>query len=83
MAPTLPQPPTDPSLVLPSSSEQKDPLPSPTSSKGKEKTKELPPPDVVLDVEVKEEMVEGVLLKRKKKDKEQEKKGAKEKEPVA
>ena len=37
----------------------------------------------MLDVEVEKEMVEGVLLKGKKKDKEQEKKGAKEKEPVA
>ena len=80
LASTAPQPPIDPSPALPYSSEQKDPVPSPTSSKGKEMTKELPPPNVVVDVEGEEEVVEGVLLKRKKKDKKQEKKGAKEKE---
>ena len=78
LAPILPQPPMDPSPTLPSSSKKKDLVPSPTSSKGKEKTKELPPPNVVLNVEA-----EGVPLKRKKKDKEQVKKGAKEQEPIA
>ena len=34
----------------------------------------------MVDVEGEEEVVEGVLLKRKKKDRKQEKKGAKEKE---
>ena len=37
----------------------------------------------MVDVEAEEEIAEGVLLKRKKTDKEQEKKGAKEKEPKA
>ena len=81
LAPILLQPPTVLNPILPSSSEQKDPVPSPTSSKGKETTKELPPPDVVVDVKVEKEMAEGVPLKRKKKDREQVKKGAKENEP--
>ena len=83
LAPTLLQPLTVLNPILPSSSEQKDPVPSPTLSKGKETTKELPPPDVVVDVEVEKEMAEGVPLKRKKKDREQVKKGAKENEPKA
>ena len=83
LAPILLQPPMDPSPTLPSSSKKKDLVPSPTSSKGKEKTKELPPPNVVLNVEAKEEVAEGVPLKRKKKDKEQEKKEAKEQKPIA
>ena len=83
LAPTLPQLPANPSPTLFSSSEQKDPNPSPTSSKGKETTKELPPPDIVVDVEVEEEVTEGVPLKRQKKAKEQEKKGTKEKETKA
>ena len=70
LAPTLPQPLTNPSLALPSSSEQNDPNPSPTSSKGKETMKELPPPNIVVDVEAEEEVVEGVPSKRKKKEKE-------------
>ena len=44
--------------------------PSPTSSKGKEMMKELPPPNIVVDVEAKEEAAEGVPSKRKKKEKE-------------
>ena len=35
---------------------------------GKRDAKELPPPDVVVDVEAEEEVAEGVLLKRKKMD---------------
>ena len=62
LAPTLPQPPTDPSPALPSSSEQKNLVPSPTSSKGKETTKELPPPNVVVDVEVEEEVAEQAIV---------------------
>ena len=80
LAPTLLQPPTDPSPALPSSLDQPDTTPSPTSAKGKEKTKELPPPTEVLDVETEEEVAKAMQLKWKKKDKEQEKKGAKEKE---
>ena len=44
LAPTLPQPPTDPSSTPPSSSAQLDHVPSPTWAKGKEKKKKLPPP---------------------------------------
>ena len=80
LAPTFPQPPTDPSPTLPSSSDQPDTTPSPTTAKGKEKTKELPPPTEVLDVETEEEVAEAMQLKWNKNDKEQEKKGAKEKE---
>ena len=81
LAPTLLQPLADPSSAPLSSSAQLDPIPSPTSAKGKEKKVELPPPANVLDVETEEEVVEAAQLKRKKKEKEQEKKGTKEKEP--
>ena len=81
LVPTLPQPLADPSSAPLSSSAPLDPVPSPTSAKGKEKKEELPPPTNVLDVGTEEEMVEAAQLKRKKKEKEQEKKGTKEKEP--
>ena len=70
LVPTLPQPPTDLSSAPPSSSAQLDPVPSPTSAKGKKKKKELPPPVNVLDVETKKEVAEVGQLKRKKKEKE-------------
>lgn len=83
LAPTLPQPSTNPSSAPPSSSDSPDNVPSPTLAKGKEKKKGLPPPAEVQDVETEEEVVEVAQLKRKKKEKEQEKKGTKEKEPTA
>ena len=82
LAPTLPQLPMNPSPAFPSSAEQKDLVPSPTSSKGKETTKEPPPSDAVVDVEAEKEVPEGEPLKKKEK-KKQEKKGVKEKEPKA
>ena len=59
LAPTLPQPPADPSSAPPSSSVQPDLVPSPTSAKGKKKKKELPPPANVLDVETEKEVAEA------------------------
>ena len=72
LAPTIPQPPVDPSSAPPSSSAQPDPdpIPSPISTKGKKKKKELPPPVNVLDMETKKEVAEAGQLKRKKKEKE-------------
>ena len=70
LAPTIPQPPVDPSSAPPSSSAQPDPVPSPISTKGKKKKKELPTPVNVLDVETKKEVAEVGQLKRKKKEKE-------------
>ena len=70
LAPTIPQPPVDPSSAPPSSSAQPNPVPSPISTKGKKKKKELPPPVNVLDVETKKEVAEVGQLKRKKKEKE-------------
>ena len=81
LAPTSQQPPVDPSSTPPVSSDQPTFVPFSTPTKGKEQGKELPPPTEALDVETKEEVVEVSQLKRKKREKEQEKNGAKKKEP--
>lgn len=54
----LPQPPTGPSSAPLSSSSQPDATSSPTSAKGEEKKKELPPLADVIDEETKEEVTE-------------------------
>ena len=82
LAPTLPQPPADSSFAPLSSFAQRDHVPFPTLTKGKEKKKELPPPVDVQDVEADKEVAEVTQLKRKKMEKEQEKKGTKEKKPT-
>ena len=41
LAPTIPQPPVDPSSAPPSSSAQPDPIPSPISTKGKKEEKRI------------------------------------------
>ena len=81
LAPTSQQPPVDPSSTPPVSSDQPTFVPFSTPTKGKEQGKELPPPTEALDVETKEEVVEVSQLKRKRREKEQEKNGAKKKEP--
>ena len=73
LAPTLPQPLIDPSFAPLSSSTQPDHDPSPTSAKGKEKKKELPPLANVQVVEAEEEVAEVAQLKRKKKERVREK----------
>lgn len=80
LAPTFPQPPADLSSAPHSSLAQPNDASSFTSAKSKDKKKELPLP---VDIEAKEETAEVEQLKRKKKEKELEKKGAKEKDPMA
>ena len=82
LSPTLPQPPTNPNSAPLSSSAQPGDAPSSTSSKGKEKKKELPTLVDVTNMEVEEEATEVEQLKRMKKDKGPEKRGTKEKEPT-
>ena len=77
LAPTLPQPPSNPSSAPPSSSNQ--PAPTPFAAFTKDKEQEQAFPADVVDVEA-EKITEAAQLKRKKKEKEPEKKGEKGKE---
>ena len=83
LAPTPPQPLVDPSSAPHSSLTQPSNTPSSTSAKGKDKKKELPLQVDVPDVEAEEETAEVEDFKRKKKDKELEKIGTKEKKLAA
>ena len=76
LTPTLSQPPVNPNLIPPTSSDQPALIPSDVPNKDKDPKQ--PPPTNVVDVEI-DEVTEVAQLKRKKKEKKQEKKGQKRK----
>lgn len=80
LAPPSQQPPVDPSFAPLVSLDQPTSVPFSTPTKGKDREKTLPPPTKAPDMDIEEEVTKVSQLKRKKREREQERKGAKEKE---